>query len=74
MAGPAMSGRAIVLTDDEWDVVVDTLVEASGGAMGFYDGNSSVIWRAIADKIEHQHDRQRQMFADPALDGPQSAV
>lgn len=74
MAGPAMSGRAIVLSDDEWDVVVDTLVMLAKVQPLNNVHIQSIIWRQIADKIEHQHDRQRQMFADPALDGPQAVV
>lgn len=69
-----MSGRAIALTDDEWDIVVDELVAAAGTCRRTGWGGAADILTRVADKIEHQHDRQRQMFADPALDGPQAAV
>lgn len=55
-----MTIRLIALTDDEWDLVVDQLV---GDARYFTQMSlraAGEIIQRTADKIEQQHDRQRQ--------------
>lgn len=67
-----MTVRLIGLTDDEWDIVVDTIVAVAAADRRNEKFDSSDILTRVSDKIEHQHQKQREMFADPALFGPET--
>jgi hypothetical protein len=67
IASDPVSIRLIALTDDEWDIVVDTLVADAAGFMRLSLQGAAEIIQRTADKIEEQHDRQRQPVGpDPA--------